>query len=224
MEVHHLILGSACFTDLFTSHVPFVSSENGPAASHTALDNPSYAAHDLKPEDPADPEHLLINPLYTAPNGNTFPLAYIPGTDVPHTYEGIDEARNSEKAFPYKNGTEDHRPHPNMPSHLVMGSPERGYATIVSPGHEYAVLEQPYHDKEPQPYESPVIPLPNGIESKENKPVAGNHSYAEPQAQGRQILNHPPEGYEDIEPRTSNAREPNTRHHPYTTLEPPTSS
>ena len=205
---------------------PFISSENGPAASHTALDNPSYAAHDLKPEDPADPEHLLINPLYTVPNGNektTFPLAYRPGTDVPHTYEGIDEARNSEKAFPHKNGTGDHGPHPTMPSHLVMGSPERGYATIASPGHEYAVLEQPYHDKEPQPYESPVIPLPNG-ESKENKPVAGNLSYAEPQAQVRQILNHPPEGYEDIEPRISNAREPNTRHHPYTTLEPPTSS
>ena len=202
---------------------PFISSENEPATSHTALDNPSYGAHDLKPEDPTEPEHLLINPLYTVPNGSektTLPLAYTPGTDVPHTYEGIDEAKNSEKVFSHKNGTGTHRPHPSVPAHLVMGSPERGYATIPSPGHEYAMLEQPYHDdKEPQPYESPVMPLPSGG----NNPVAGNHQYAEPQPQMRQILNYPPEGYEDIEPRITGVREPNTHHHPYTTLEPPTS-
>jgi len=82
------------------------------------LGNAAYgASSDSKlngPEGTNEPEHLLMNPLYTIPTSGKNTLSpYTTEGDVAHTYEGIQETNSP---FPYKNNAGPHRPHPSVPS------------------------------------------------------------------------------------------------------------
>jgi len=208
------------------------SPENASKEAKQTLQNPAYGAgSDSKSNGPAgtnEPEHLLMNPLYTIPTSGKNTLSpYTTEGDVAHTYEGIQETK---PPFTYKSNAGPHRPHP-MPSHLELGNPdeEREYATLRSPGHEYATLEQPSHTQgqnhqKPRPYEFPVA---NGAASKTGSvALNGNHQYEKPEPQ-RPIPNYPPQGYEEIVAMASGRREyaePDLdTPHSYATLEPPAS-
>ena len=200
------------------------------------MENPTYGvsgdsrSNGLESTD--EPEHLLINPLYTIPTTGKNTLSpHATETDASHTYKGIHETKTSERnnnsAWPYG-------PHPSVPSHLELGGSngEREYATLESPGHEYAVLEQPSHTqgqnhKKPQPYELPVTLTLNRDTSKiESVTLNGNHQYAKPEPR-RQIPNYTPQGHEDIVAMASGGREyaePDLdKPHTYAILEPPAS-
>ena len=116
--------------------------------------------------------------------------------------------------------------------HLELGDPdgEREYATLKSPGHEYATLEQPtqtqgWDHQKPQPYEVPVtLTLNKDTIKSESVVLNGNHQYAKPEP-CRQILNYTPQGHEDIVAMASGGREyaepALKKSHTYATLEPP---
>ena len=160
------------------------------------MENPTYGvsgdsrSNGLESTD--EPEHLLINPLYTiATAGKSTLSPHATETDVSHTYKGIHETKTSERnnnsAWPYG-------PHPSVPSHLELGDPdgERENATLKSPGHEYATPEQPsqtqgQNHQKPQPYEVPVTLTFN--RDTESVVLNGNHQYAKPESR-RQILNY----------------------------------
>ena len=183
------------------------------------LENPTYGtSSDSKSNGPGDtnePEHLLMNPLYTIPTTGK-------NTRSPHTTE-------TARVFTYKNGDGPHGTHPSVPSHLELGIPDedREYATLQSAGHQYATLEQAsntqdWNRQEPLPYEFPVTLTRNRDASDVGS--VGNHLYAKPEPR-RQIPNYPPQGYEGIVAMASGGRqyaEPDISH-PYATLEPPAS-
>jgi len=101
-----------------------------------------------------------------------------------------------------------------VPSHLELGDPdrERQYATLKSPGHEYATPEQPsqtqgQNHQKPQPYEVPITLTLNRDTSKSESVVLnGNHHFAKPESR-RQILNYTPQGHEDIVTMASSGRQ-----------------
>ena len=179
------------------------------------MESPAYGvSNDSKsngPEGSNEPEHLLMDPIYTIPTSGKNKIApYTTEGDVAHTYERIQET------FTYKNNAGPHRPHSSVPSHLELGDGdgEREYATLRSPGHEYAILEQPSHmqgqnHQKPWPYEFPVA-----------------NQYEKPELQ-RPIPNYPPQGYEEIVAMASGRREyaePDLdTPHSYATLEHPAS-